>query len=584
MGGTRLRKLLLGSALLLAVTSCGAPREDSWYPHYSTFWARHHDRPIVFIHGFGGSFDTFRDAPFRLGLGSGRGLFYFGYETGPFLERANHISRVAADLRAFLDGNIFRHNAAARVDIIAHSTGGLIARDYVANNPYSHRVNKLVLVGVPNYGAYWAFLKAEVLQRYASFYQGDLQAKELDYGSHSLFFLQRRWDCLYAYRGWLEKQFPASGEKGEKVDPARLERWAEQRRELVSIRKRNKELEREKKPEPPIPPDLQSLPSPPDCMFDNGFLGPEEAPHDGLVVLPKIIAAVGTKHGREALFLRFSDGVVRWESGILDERFLDKHKKQGGEELPAIFYVDSAHWLEEGYFQAGSAEVLHIAWAFLQKGEKPRDRPPFVVPGGDPPGRPCAGEFEFGKLVECYAPVRERVEGTVGVSAYWARLTDHVAECRDALRESDPEVTIRLEDGGKDAEVASPLLETLLQGGPLRERRLFTNDSWIRYERYVRLGEDARGDPLKKREFDLHVSIAPRAQTGQKIDFRAKVSLRRGRTAVVECLASRRACYDLTADAGQDLYLSEVQKDDLKKHCQQGRLFTHPWVPPRAGP
>jgi len=39
------------------------------------------------------------------------------------------------------------------VDIVAHSTGGLLVKEYVMNNPGNHYINKAVFVGVPNTGA-----------------------------------------------------------------------------------------------------------------------------------------------------------------------------------------------------------------------------------------------------------------------------------------------------------------------------------------------------------------------------------------------------------------------------------------------
>lgn len=40
-----------------------------------------------------------------------------------------------------------------KVDIVAHSTGGLMVKKYVMENPLEHHIDKLVFVGVPNLGA-----------------------------------------------------------------------------------------------------------------------------------------------------------------------------------------------------------------------------------------------------------------------------------------------------------------------------------------------------------------------------------------------------------------------------------------------
>lgn len=43
-----------------------------------------------------------------------------------------------------------------RVDIVAHSMGGLVCRDYVEGERYGGEVNRLILVGTPNNGSKWA--------------------------------------------------------------------------------------------------------------------------------------------------------------------------------------------------------------------------------------------------------------------------------------------------------------------------------------------------------------------------------------------------------------------------------------------
>lgn len=49
--------------------------------------------------------------------------------------------------------DIMTQTGAAKVDIIAHSTGGLLVKKYVIDNPSSHDIDKAVFVGVPNTGA-----------------------------------------------------------------------------------------------------------------------------------------------------------------------------------------------------------------------------------------------------------------------------------------------------------------------------------------------------------------------------------------------------------------------------------------------
>ncbi|MDO8511961.1 MAG: hypothetical protein Q7S57_01705 [bacterium] len=44
------------------------------------------------------------------------------------------------------------------VDLVAHSMGGLLSRAYIQNDSYGHDVNKLVMMGTPNYGASDAYV------------------------------------------------------------------------------------------------------------------------------------------------------------------------------------------------------------------------------------------------------------------------------------------------------------------------------------------------------------------------------------------------------------------------------------------
>ncbi|MBU2028728.1 alpha/beta hydrolase [Patescibacteria group bacterium] len=47
------------------------------------------------------------------------------------------------------------------VDIIAHSMGGLLAREYIESDYYDNDINQLIMLGTPNNGAPEAYLKWE---------------------------------------------------------------------------------------------------------------------------------------------------------------------------------------------------------------------------------------------------------------------------------------------------------------------------------------------------------------------------------------------------------------------------------------
>lgn len=57
----------------------------------------------------------------------------------------------AANLAAFVDG-VRARTGAAKVDLIGHSMGGLVSRDYVKNLGGAAKVDSLIMLGTPNYG------------------------------------------------------------------------------------------------------------------------------------------------------------------------------------------------------------------------------------------------------------------------------------------------------------------------------------------------------------------------------------------------------------------------------------------------
>lgn len=66
----------------------------------------------------------------------------------------------AALLSAFVD-EVLAETGAAKVDIVAHSQGGVMARDYVKTLGGSDKVDSLVMYGTPNYGTQVASLATQ---------------------------------------------------------------------------------------------------------------------------------------------------------------------------------------------------------------------------------------------------------------------------------------------------------------------------------------------------------------------------------------------------------------------------------------
>ena len=73
---------------------------------------------------------------------------YFSYPSdGPIQDDAN---RLADDLRA-----LHQSFPRARVDLIGHSMGGLVARAYIEGNRYTQPIDHFIALGPPNHGSPW---------------------------------------------------------------------------------------------------------------------------------------------------------------------------------------------------------------------------------------------------------------------------------------------------------------------------------------------------------------------------------------------------------------------------------------------
>lgn len=87
----------------------------------------------------------------NFGYTEGKDLFTFPYDW-----RYGVATSTVEQLRGQIDYILNQTDAgkaAGKVDIVAHSTGGLLVKKYVMNNPANHHIGKAVFVGVPNLGA-----------------------------------------------------------------------------------------------------------------------------------------------------------------------------------------------------------------------------------------------------------------------------------------------------------------------------------------------------------------------------------------------------------------------------------------------
>jgi pimeloyl-ACP methyl ester carboxylesterase len=115
---------------------------------------------VVMIHGLDCGRHNWAPMAELLG-GEGYQVAYFAYPSDqPVADSASMLARHMTELRLkFLNG---------RVDLLAHSMGGLVARAYVEGPDYRGGVEHLILMAVPNHGSDWAKYRAalEVSEHY----------------------------------------------------------------------------------------------------------------------------------------------------------------------------------------------------------------------------------------------------------------------------------------------------------------------------------------------------------------------------------------------------------------------------------
>jgi pimeloyl-ACP methyl ester carboxylesterase len=78
-------------------------------------------------------------------------------------------AQAAQKLRDFIAG-IHRFYPGTKVNILAHSNGGLVARRYLLDNPHEHYINKMITMGTPYLGAPVAIYRMEKGRFFGHFY------------------------------------------------------------------------------------------------------------------------------------------------------------------------------------------------------------------------------------------------------------------------------------------------------------------------------------------------------------------------------------------------------------------------------
>ena len=107
------------------------------------------------------------------GYVEGTDLFLFPYDWrfGVSEDNINKLKQKITD--------ILVQSGESKVDVIAHSTGGLLVKKYVVDNPADHNIDKAVFVGVPNTGAPKAIKNLLVGDNFGNLLLDDGEMKKL---------------------------------------------------------------------------------------------------------------------------------------------------------------------------------------------------------------------------------------------------------------------------------------------------------------------------------------------------------------------------------------------------------------------
>lgn len=113
-----------------------------------------HRPPVVLVHGFTGDSSTWKLLDFFLeteNFNTQRGEYYAGDESIP--AQSERLSRnIKEKIKSYQQKRV----KTQKVDIVAHSMGGLISHYYInETDGYDNDVRKLIMVATPNHGVSW---------------------------------------------------------------------------------------------------------------------------------------------------------------------------------------------------------------------------------------------------------------------------------------------------------------------------------------------------------------------------------------------------------------------------------------------
>lgn len=136
--------------------------------------------PIILVHGWNGDEFTWPDPERLQALEKSlqRDIYFFTYRTGWIASRVPPLELLEEQLERYLSG--FK-----RVDVVAHSMGGLLVRQYLSHHA-EQPMRRVVFLSTPHFGTNAASILAELASVSAV---GNVQAQETQPGSNLLWHL-----------------------------------------------------------------------------------------------------------------------------------------------------------------------------------------------------------------------------------------------------------------------------------------------------------------------------------------------------------------------------------------------------------
>jgi triacylglycerol lipase len=130
--------------------------------------------PVVLVHGLGGNRGSWWPLRLFLKLNGHRRIYAFGFESGT-------VEEIAANLKLFVV-DVMRATGESRVDIVAHSLGGVVSRYAIQRLGLAGAVRTFVTLASPHrgtYAAHWANTDLTIAIRPDSALIRDLNSDDL---------------------------------------------------------------------------------------------------------------------------------------------------------------------------------------------------------------------------------------------------------------------------------------------------------------------------------------------------------------------------------------------------------------------